>query len=253
MGKLSDMMAQPLSDGIDDIEPSPVTRALYQEPRFLRFHYFIPLYAALQSPSFALPSLASRSSGSGPFSLTPGLQIPGRRITVSLFLHGTRGIPCATRQNCVPSVQGATCWCTWALSPSPVHCSSQESASWLDQQFCVEGPMSQFSQPLKAFQWGYQCYYESTHSPHGVGPEVWCRGALSGGTQIWTDWFLRFYKERNSPSLSFFFKGVFSSKCRELSFCSLSATEFHTLSLWNGPRISSLNFSCLKIQVGLLK
>lgn len=58
---------------------------------------------------------------------------------------------------------------------------------------------------------------------------------------------------RKATTLASSKKGIFSSKWRKLSFCSLLATEFHTLSLSNGPKISSLNFSRLKIQVGLLK
>lgn len=151
-------------------------------------------------------------------------------------------------------VQGER-WCLLVhMSLSSLQCIVlHESAPWLVQQFCVGGPMPQFSQPLEAFQWGYQGYYEGAHSPHGVGPEVWCRGALNSGTQIWTDWFLRSYEKKDSSCQSKKKKGIFSSKCRELSFCSLAVVEFHTLSLWNGPRISSLNFSCLKIQVDLLK
>lgn len=63
-------MAQPLSHGTEDLEPSPSTKAL-PGTRFLCFHYFIPFTTALQS-SFALAFLPQRllSAGSGPFSLT---------------------------------------------------------------------------------------------------------------------------------------------------------------------------------------
>lgn len=214
VGKLSAMMAQPLIDRVRTLSPAHAPENSTRNPCFFVFITSFPFTAALQSSFFALAFLPQGllSSGSGPLS-----QIPGRRITVSLHLQGTSGIPCARRQNCVPSVKGAAYWCPWALSPSPVHCSSQESAPWLVQQFCVEGPVPQFSKPLKAFQWVYQCCYEGTHSPHGVGPEVWCRGALSGGTQTWTDWFLRFYKKNDSPCQG-------EKKCH---FLAANAESFH--------------------------
>lgn len=108
LGKLNSLMAQPLSHGTEDLEPSPSTKAL-PGTRFLCFHYFIPFTTALQS-SFALAFLPLRrlSAGSGPFSLTTS------------SWEKDLSLPTSTRhqkQSCVPNMKGGT-WCTRALSSS---------------------------------------------------------------------------------------------------------------------------------------
>lgn len=91
-------MAQPLRMGLWTLSPAHQQGQSTRNPDSL----FSILQSPYNHPSFELAFLpqALLPAGSGPFSLTPGVQIPRRRITVSLHLQGTRGIPCATRQLC---------------------------------------------------------------------------------------------------------------------------------------------------------
>lgn len=156
----------------------------------------------------------------------------------------TRGI--VKLWSCARSVRRATWWWMWALSPSPGQSSSQESASWLVRELSVEVRVRASVSPTSEnISVRLSVLFMEAHTLLvGVGPQVWRRGALSGGAQIqncsgcrqslflmscpWTDWCIRSYKERNSPH-QWQKKGIFSSKCRKLPFCNLLATEFHTL------------------------
>lgn len=148
--------------GLRTLSPAHQQR-LYQEPDSFVFIISFPLPQPYNLPLHW--HFCHNACCQQVLVLSLWLQVPGRRISVSLHLQGTRSKVVSPIWKVALGAHEP-----WAPLSAPEHHSSQESAPRLVQQFCVEGPISQFSQPLKTFQWGYQCHYKGKHFSHGAGP-----------------------------------------------------------------------------------
>lgn len=145
-------------------------------------------------------------------------------------------------------VRHATCWWTWTSSPPPVPSSSHESVSWLVQQRSAQAEVSLCASVSPSSESISGRLFTGAHTLlTGVEPEVCWRGVLSGGAQIWncsgrqqsllliswpwTDLFLRFHRERNSPHQWQKKKTLLAANAQSSHFAAyrqLNFTPFHS-------------------------